>query len=62
MHYLEKNMIEFGAIDTEIKSIKIDEWFENVIITYMSCNNTDEIVCSFENCFEISFKYDLTYR
>jgi len=61
MHDLEKKMIELGAIDNAIDSIKIDEWFENVTITYTGKDDMSSVVCSFENCYEISLKHDRTY-
>lgn len=61
MHDLEKKMIEFGAIDTTIESIRIDEWFESVTITYIGSDDVGKVVCYFENCFEISLKHDRTY-
>lgn len=61
MNDLERMMIEYGAIDTEIESISIDEWFENVTITYKGINDIGKVVCDFSNCFEISLKHDKTY-
>lgn len=60
MHNLEKILIENGIIDAAIKSIIIDEWFENVFITFVG-NSSDNIVCNFSNCFEISLKHDKIY-
>jgi hypothetical protein len=60
MHELEKKLIELGAIDTTIESIRIDDWFENVTITYIG-GGASKVVCDFENCFEISLKHDRTY-
>lgn len=61
MHYLEKKMIDSGAIDTEIESIKIDDWFENIIIKYMGKSENDILSCKCYNCFEISLQHDVAY-
>jgi hypothetical protein len=61
MHELEQKIIEFGAIDTAIDSIHIDEWFENATIAFTGKENMGKVICNFENCFEISLKHDKTY-
>ena len=60
MHDLEKKLIELGAIDTAIESIAIDDWFENIVFTFVG-NSSNIITCKFSNCFEISLKHDKTY-
>lgn len=60
MHDLEKKLVEIGAIDTAIENIIIDDWFENVVITFVG-NSSDTVICKFSNCFEISLKHDKTY-
>ncbi len=61
MHDLEKRMIEYGAIDTTIESIRIDDWFKNMTISYLGNEQAGNVVCNFENCFEISLNHDKTY-
>lgn len=60
MQKSEKKIIELGAIDTEIERIHIDEWFENVIISFAGKENV-EVVCNFKQCFEISLRHDESY-
>ena len=61
MHELEQKMIEFGAIDTAVENIHIDEWFENATIAFIGKGNIGTVVCNFRDCFEISLKHDQTY-
>ncbi|WP_160680626.1 hypothetical protein [Clostridium sp. C8-1-8] len=61
MHDLEKKLVKLGAIDATIESIRIDEWFENVTITYIGSGDVGKVVCDFENCLEVSLKHDKTY-
>lgn len=61
MHMIEKKMIELGAVDNTIKSIIIDDWFENAIISFAGNGEIGTVVCEFENCFEISLRHDKTY-
>jgi hypothetical protein len=62
MHQLEKRIIELGAIDTPIETIKIDEWFQNVIITFISNDTIGKVKCIFEQCFEVALKHDKNYN
>ena len=61
MHDLVKRIIELDAIDTPIESIKVDEWFQRVVITFMSDSKADRVQCVFEHCFEIDLKHDRNY-
>ncbi|MBD5448639.1 MAG: hypothetical protein HDR28_00455 [Lachnospiraceae bacterium] len=60
MHYLEKQLLDYGIIDAPIESIKIDEWFENLTLTYKG-NQMQTVFCKFINCFEISLNHDKAY-
>jgi hypothetical protein len=60
MNELERKIIEFGAIDTTIENICIDQWFENATIEFIG-NIGEMVTCKFSECFEILLKHDRTY-
>lgn len=60
MHLLEKKIIELGAIDTEVARIHINDWFENVTISYIG-KNGEEVMCNLKQCVEVSLKHDKSY-
>lgn len=46
---LENEIIELGAIDAPIEHLSIDEWFEEVIITFEGKEDTGNVLCKFVN-------------
>jgi len=59
MHNLVKTLINLDVIHALICSIKIDDWFQNVVITIN--DDTTKLQCIFEQCFEIDLKHQRNY-
>ena len=59
MHNIIKTLISIGVIDTPIKGINIDAWFQGACISFVSMDGT--VNCHFIQCYEIIMKHDSTY-
>jgi len=61
MHDIVKKMINYGAIDTEITSLEVNDWFENATISFKGKGDIGEVKCQFIDCFEICLDHDKCY-
>lgn len=58
---LENKLIELGAIDAPFEHLEIDDWFENVTLIFRGKEDTDNVICTFKNCYEVSLNHDENY-
>lgn len=61
MHKLEKQLIDKGIIDSDLTSFLISDWYSNIKISFVGNEDGKLVTCSFDDCFEIDFKHDLSY-
>lgn len=61
MHKLEKKLFDLGIVDNTLKSVEIDNWFDNTKLSFDSGEISGIVTIEFVNCFEITLKHDRTY-
>lgn len=45
-----------------IEHLEIDDWFENVTLIFRGTEDTDNVICTFKNCYEVSLNHDENSR
>ena len=60
MNDLQNELIDLGLIDAPLITFKINDWFDNMIISFVG-NNDKTVICEFNQCFEIVLSHDKNY-
>ena len=60
MNNLRDELIDLGLIDAPLIEFKINDWFDNIIISFVG-NNDGTVICEFNQCFKIGLNHDKNY-
>lgn len=60
MNNLKDELVNLGVIDRPLLTLKIDDWFDNMKISFIGYNDK-KVICEFRQCFEITLNHDKNY-